>query len=171
MLGFAALILAAASAPADTSPTLTSSTPWWEKVTYTISGDGAQSCQYNSSIAGARACDPHEASSPVSAASGSTGSYTKITIERRFTPAGAPHPVGLESGDTLLGGQVMAIAIDEAGTVRSCKVLAASGDVRPAYNCEAARAERFEASAERAAPKLRQAFMTIVVYGHEEYLA
>lgn len=172
MLGLAAMILAAASA--DASPALTSHTPWWEKVTYTIIGDSAQqSCQYESSIAGARNCDSDEASSPLrpAASDATTGTFTKITIERRFTPAGAPHPGGLEPGDTLLGGQIMALAIDTAGTVRGCKVLAASGDVRPAYGCDDVRAERFEASAGRATPEVRQAFMTIVVYGHEEQLA
>ena len=170
MLGLAALILAATSA--DASPALTSKTPWWEKVTYTISGDGAQSCQYQSSLAGARICDADESSGGMEgAASGSTGTYTKITIERRFTPGGQPDRVRIESGDTLLGGQVMALAIDGAGTVRGCEVLVASGDVRPAYGCAQARAERFEASAERSEPQVRQAYMTIVVYGHEEYLA
>lgn len=169
MLGLAALILAAASANA--SPTLTSASPWWEKITYTISGDGArQSCVFESSLAGARSCDSDERSSPIRAASGSTASYTKISIERRFTPRGEGDPLRLEPGDTLLGGQVMALAIDGTGAVRSCQVLAASGDVRPAYSCSQARAERFEASA-RETSQVRQAFMTILVYGHEENLA
>lgn len=169
MLGLAALILAAASANA--SPELTPASPWWEKITYTISGDGAQqSCVYQSSLAGARSCDSDEQSSPIRARSGSTGTYTKITIERRFTPPGGPDPLSLEAGDTLLGGQVMALAIDGTGAVRSCQILAASGDVRPAYGCKQARAERFEASARETEP-VREAFMTILVYGHEEYLA
>lgn len=173
MLGLAALILAATSASAGASPALTLVAPWWEKVTYTINGDGAQqACVYETSLAGARSCeDDHTFSHAKSAASGSTGSYTKITIERRFNPGGVPDPLSLEAGDTLLGGQIMALAIDGTGAVRDCQVLAESGDVRPAYSCREARAERFEAGAGRETPKVRQAFMTIVVYGHEEYLA
>ncbi|HEU5481653.1 MAG TPA: hypothetical protein VFU80_00975, partial [Sphingomicrobium sp.] len=92
MLSLAALVLAAAS----TSPTpmLTSASPWWEKVTYTISGDGAQqSCQYESSVgvAGDGVCDDEPSGAIQSAASGgATGAYTKITIERRFTPGAQP---------------------------------------------------------------------------------
>lgn len=169
MLGLAALILAAASANA--SPALTSASPWWEKITYTMTGDGAQqSCVYESSLAGARSCDRDEGSSPVEAASGPTSSYTKITIERRFTPGSQPDRGSLEKGDTLLGGQVMALAIDGTGAVRGCEILAASGDIRPAYSCKEARAERFDASA-RGNTQVRQAFMTILVYGHEEHLA
>jgi hypothetical protein len=173
VLGLAALILTAASASADASPALTSVAPWWEKVTYTINGDGAQqACIYQSSLAGARSCNDGEAFSHAkSAASGSTGSYTKITIERRFNPGAQPEPLSLEAGDTLLGGQVMALAIDGTGAVRSCQVLAASGGVRPAYSCREARAERFEAGAARGTPQVRHAFMTILVYGHEEHLA
>lgn len=169
MLSLATLVLAAAAA--GSSPALTSATPWWEKITYTMSGDGGhQYCVYQSSLAGARSCDDEESSSPVAAASGSTGSYTKITIERRFTPAPRPDPGTLQSGDTLLGGQVMALAIDGAGEVRSCKVLAASGKVRPAYSCNQARAERFDAATTKHS-RVRQAFMTILVYGHEGHLA
>lgn len=169
MLGLVSLILAAASA--NPSPALTSASPWWEKITYTMTGEGAQqSCVYQSSLAGARSCDGDEESSPVEAASGSAGSYTKITIERRFNPGQEPERASLQKGDTLLGGQVMAIAIDGAGAVRSCKVVAASGDLRPAYSCREARAERFDASARRN-EQVRQAFMTILVYGHEENLA
>ena len=168
MLGLAALILAAASANA--SPALTSASPWWEKITYTMTGGGGQqSCIYQSSLAGARRCAGDEDSSPVGAKS-ATGAYTRITIERRFTPGLQPDRGGLESGDTLLGGQVMALAIDGTGAVRSCKILAATGDVRPAYSCNEARAERFEASA-RESLQVRQGFMTILVYGHEGQLA
>ena len=170
MLGLA-LILAAASTNA--MPALTSTSPWWEKVTYTISGDGGQqACRYESSLGGARSCDDLGDSAPFGgAASGSQGTYTKITIERRFTPGSRPDPGTLQSGDTLLGGQVMALAIDESGSVQGCKVLAASGDVRPAYGCAEARAEKFSASAASDATELRQGYMTIMVYGHEEYYA
>lgn len=167
MLGLAALILAAA--PSGPSPALTPIAPWWEKVTYTISGD-RESCEFESSVAGGRGCDAAEASSPIRAATSSAGSYAKITIERRFTPD-RPDPVSLNPGDTLLGGKVIALAIDAAGAVRNCRVVGASGELRPAYDCDEARAERFEASAGRATPQVRQGFMTILAYGHEEQLA
>lgn len=172
MLGLASLILAAASANASANapPGLTSASPWWEKITYTMAGGGGQqSCVYQSSLARARSCADGEDSSPVDSGS-TTGAYTRITIERRFTPGLQPDPGKLASGDTLLGGQVMALAIDGSGAVRSCKVLAASGDVRPAYSCKEARAERFEASA-RESQQVRDGFMTILVYGHEGQLA
>ena len=170
MLGFAALFLAAASAQA--APSLTSGVPWWERVTYTMSGEGSQqACQYESSLGGTRRCDSEEASSPIKASSSGSGTYTKITIERRFTPGGQPDPVRLESGDTLLGGQIMALAIDDAGSVKSCKIVGASGQVRPAYGCDEARAERFQASAGRSSEQVHQGFITIVVYGHEGYMA
>ena len=167
VLGFAVLALTAA-APAP-SPALTPIAPWWERITYTISGD-QEACQFESSLAGGRSCDAAEASSPIRAATSSTGSYAKITIERRFTPD-RPDPVSLNPGDTLLGGRVMVLAIDATGAVRSCQVVGASGELRPAYGCDEARAERFEASAGRAQPQVRHAFMTILAYGHEEHLA
>jgi len=170
VLGLAALMLATA-ASAEASPSLVSSSQWWEKITYTMSGEAEQqSCVYESSLTGSRTCDESEPSSPVSAAGGSVGSYTKITIERRFSPGDQPHKLPLQPGDTLLGGQVMALAFDEKGAVRGCKILAASGEVRPAYSCASARAERFEASATRGNEQVRQGLMTIVVYGHEEEL-
>ena len=109
MLGLAALFLAATSAGA--SPSLVSTASWWEKVTYTISGDGRQSCIFESSLgaASAEACDDEESSEVRRAAGKSDGSYTKITIERRFSPGGQIEPFKLETGDTLLGGQVLAL--------------------------------------------------------------
>ena len=76
-------------------------------------------------------------------------------------------------GDTLLGQQVMALAIDSVGKVRGCTVVVRSGDVMPEYGCEEAKAERFQASAsaEPAAVATRQGYMTILIYGHEEQLA
>jgi len=169
VLGLAALILAAATA--NTSPGLSSASPWWEKFTFTMTDDGTQqSCQYRSSvsIAGSQGCGEDESSAPMKhEASGPTGTYTKITIERRFTPGAAPDPVRLEAGDTLLGGQVMAIAINDVGAVSSCEVVSASGEMKPPYGCDEVRSERFEAS--RAMPDSRQGVMTVLVYGHEEY--
>lgn len=172
MLGLAAALLAAASTASATPPMLTTSS-WWEKVTYTISDDGEhQACRYESSIAtgSGDVCDEEDATSPVqAAASSSTGAYTKITIERRFTPGDRPDPGTLQSGDTLLGGQMMELAIDSSGTVSGCKVVASAGEIRPAYGCKEARTERFEAAA-RSQAQMVQGFMTILVYGHEEHL-
>jgi hypothetical protein len=171
VLGLAALVFAAASVNA--SPSTTSVSPWWERITWTFSGDGAQqSCKFESSLDGRTTCDREDESGPtISGGSGSAGSYTKITVERRFTPAGRPDRVSLQSGDTMLGGQIIALAIGTDGAVHSCRIIGASGDVQPPYGCREARAERFEASAGRETPEVRQAFMTVVVYGHEEYLA
>lgn len=172
MLGPVALALAAATA--SPTPSLASTSPWWERVVYTIGEDGAeQSCLYESSFDGsARNCDDVGATgeAPPAAAS-SAGSYAKITIERRFVPGGDPDRGDLHAGDTLLGGQVMALSIDSAGAVKGCRVVSASGDVRPAYGCDQARAERFQASAARGMANEQQAYLTILVYGHEEYLA
>lgn len=172
VLGFAALILAAASAPADASPSLTSATPWWEKVTYVIGIDGEQqACRYESSIGQSRSCGD-DSSSALARTPSSATAYTKITIERRFTPGSAPERIDLHSGDTLLGGQIMSLAIGGGGEVRSCNVVGRSGDVRPDYGCDQLRAERFQASASRArSAEVRQGFMTILVYGHKESLA
>ena len=171
MLGLAALILAAATA--NTSPSLASATPWWEKFTFTMTEDGTQqACQYKSSdsIAGASGCGDEDSSTSMKhETSSSTGTYTKITVERRFTPGTAPDPVKLEAGDTLLGGQVMAIAISGTGAVSSCKVVSEAGKMQPPYSCDEARSEKFEARAEGADSEMRHGVMTVLVYGHEEY--
>jgi len=169
VLGLAALILAAATANAPTG--LSSASPWWEKFTYTMTEDGTQqSCQYKSSVSylSSQGCDDGDGSEPmIHATSGSTGTLTKITIERRFTPGTAPNPVALETGDTLLGGQIMAIAIDSAGVVSSCEIVGASGKLKPPYGCDEVRTERFEADAN--SPDGREGVITVLVYGHEEY--
>src|SRR3546814_1476945 len=105
-------MLAAASPTPIPSPALTLTAPWWEKFTFTMTGDGMQqACQYATSLpsAGAPGCgdDSADASgADVQPASISGGSYTRITIERRFTPATQPEPVKLETGDILLGEQI-----------------------------------------------------------------
>lgn len=170
MLGLAALILAAAASPA---PALASASPWWEKFTFTYDSGGAQqSCRYQTSLAmapDAAACDSDEPDSPTAhQARASTGSYTKISIERRYTPGLQPEPLKLATGDTLLGGQIMALSIDDGGTVRSCRVVGETGDVKAPYGCAEARGERFEASASHVS-QLRHGLMTVLVYGHEEY--
>jgi hypothetical protein len=169
VLGLAALALATA-APADASPGLSLSSPWWDRITYTIAADGAeQSCRYESSRDGAEACDS-DGPPPEVTAGGASASLTKITIERRFNPDG-PLPPRTETGDKLLGQQVMELAIGKEGAVQACRIVGASGEVKPFYGCEEVRAERFEASANQVSAQVRHAFMTILVYGHEEYIA
>jgi hypothetical protein len=173
VLGLAALVLAAATANPSTA--LTTASPWWEKFTFTMSNDGAQqSCQFESSnpAVATSSCEEDEAASPGEEQSSVVaGPYTKITIERRFTPASQPDPVILETGDTLLGSQVLSLAIDRAGAVSNCAIVGKSGEVNPPYGCDEARTERFEASADRAPAQVRHGFMTVLVYGHEEYPA
>ena len=164
MLKLAALAVAAAS---TASPTLVANAPWWEKVTVTIAGDGMpQACEYRAShgAGAASECDVVDAPStsgvsPSAAKSmGANDQFTKITFERRFIPGNsAPAKPNLQPGDTLLGGQVMALAIDEAGSVT------------PDYGCDEAVAEKFQASAGQTASP--QGFMTVLVYGHQENVA
>ena len=177
MLKLAALAVAAASTAS--SPTLVSNASWWERVTVTIAGDGKpQGCEYRASHGGGASsqCDVVDApsTSGVSKAAatptGASDQFTKITFERRFVPGiTQPAQLNLQAGDTLLGGQVMALAIDEAGSVNGCKVVAKAGSVTPDYGCDEVTAERFRASAGEAAPP--QGFMTILVYGHQENVA
>ena len=174
MLKFAAFAAAAASV-ASPPVTLSSSAPWWEKVTVTIAGDGTpHSCQYQSSlIAGeAQKCDVEaEAQSLGAGKSGSKDELTSITFERRFTPNAQPTSAKVEAGDTLIGGQVLALAIDEAGAVSGCKVVASAGGMTPDYGCAEAKAERFQASARSEAEAGRQGYLTVLVYGHAENVA
>ena len=173
-------VLAAAAASATTSPALVSTAPWWEKVTVTIAGDGKpQSCQYEASHPGSAssecAVEDAQAGSVAEAAKTTTGSldqFTKITFERRFIPGDTqPTKAEIQPGDTLLGGQVMALAIDKAGEVQGCKVVARAGDVAPDYGCDEATAEKFEASVGDHSEPPAQGYMTILVYGHQENLA
>ena len=173
MLSLAAMLLAAASAAS--SPALTSTAPWWERITVTTSADGSQqSCRYETNLAGKgpESCDVKGAPADVKRTSGRTGgTQIKITFERRFTPGRQPDLGSLKPGDTLLGGQVMMLAIDGEGAVRACDVVAESGDARPAYGCDEVRAERFKASAGRGASEARLGYLTVLVYGHEEQVA
>ena len=178
MRKIAALILASAAgalgatASASTSPTLVSNAPWWEKITVTLSGDGKpEACRYETSLkAAAEDCDvASSAASMATKASESKGEVTRITFERRFTPGAPPTKPALAAGDTLLGGEMMALAIDRHGAVKDCKVIAQSGEMRPQYSCDDATAERFQASV--GAPKAeRDGYMTILVYGHSEHM-
>jgi len=116
------------------------------------------------------------ASAASAAASGkpagqSKAGVTTITFERRFSPGAAP-PVAppIETGDKLLGKQIMALAIDGKGKVTGCKVVTSIGDTGLSYGCDDAANETFEAAAAEGTP-YRQGFMTIIVYGHSEQVA
>ncbi len=179
MLGLAALLVAAtpasipAATPADTprvmtTQALTTTSPWWEKITYTFA-KGSQSCLYESNLpqSPAQSCGTRRSAEAHDASSRLGSTFTKITIERRFSPAENGANAALNARETLLGGRVMALAIDGNGRVRSCTVVAVSGGMEPPFGCREARGERYEASTGH----LRQAVMTVLVYGHEEHLA
>ena len=185
MLKLAALLIASAAAVAGTAATATSSTDtlnsstaWWEKVTVTLDGDGKpEACRYETSLtpAAMEPCDVDsgQAAMASDAGSNSKGEVTRITFERRFTPAAMPVTPSMQPGDLLLGGAVMALAIDGKGAVAGCKVVSTSGSVTPQYGCDEASAERFDASA-ATDPHLRaparEGYMTILVYGHSEHV-
>ncbi|HEY8593093.1 MAG TPA: hypothetical protein VIL42_09555 [Sphingomicrobium sp.] len=181
MLKIAALIIASAAGSLATAATTSSSeamlashSPWWEKVTVTMSGDGnPQSCRYETSVkpSATEHCDVASTqAAAIGKSSSGDGTVTRITFERRFTPGETPVKPELSTGDTLLGGQVMAINIGNDGKVKGCKVVAMSGAMRPEYSCADASAERFEASLGTGKPTERQGYMTIIVYGHSEYM-
>ena len=172
MLGLAALMLAAATP--DITPSLNSAEPWWERITYTLGAKGPpQGCLYEASFAEPENCaeDESGAATMRKASAPGHGSYTKITIERRFTPEREPARVQLAAGDTLLGGQIIALAIDSSGAVQQCKVVGSSGELSSPYGCDEARSERFKAAASRDPSALRQGYMTVLVYGHEGHIA
>jgi len=165
----------AASAP-KSSDALSSTAPWWEKVTVTIAGNGkAQSCRYETSLkpnAGAECDVTGDQASLASSGGGSNKSdVTRITFERRFTPGAQAAKSELSPGETLLGQQVMALAIDSAGSVKGCKIVSADGAMTPDYGCKEAQAEKFEANAAKAvAAAGHEGFLTILVYGHAEHV-
>lgn len=179
MLKIAALVLAsaagalAATASASSTSTLVSTAPWWEKVTVTLDGNGkAESCRYETSLKpDSQFCDVgSDEAAMASKESSPKGEVTRITFERLFTPGVAPTKADLQEGDTLLGGQVMALAIDPRGTVKDCHIVAASGAMRPQYSCDDATAERFQASVSGAQKATHEGYMTILVYGHSEHM-
>ena len=172
MLKLAALAFAASTTlatPQASETPLDATGPWWEKITVTMTGDGKpQSCRYESSIGGADACAVEGADPKDAAKSNNSEEFTKITFERRFTPgAKLPDIDKLHPGDTLIGGSIMALAIDAAGSVKGCKVIATHGGVKPDYGCEEAAAEKFAASTNAPGEPV-QATMTVLVYGHSE---
>ena len=169
MLAFFAAALAA-STP---SPALEASMPWWEKVTVTVDNKGEQqSCFYETSLSstGAEDCDDETASAIEIRGDGQSGLFSKVTIERRFSPGNRLDAGRLEPGDQLLGRQVMHLTIDAKGSIQSCHVVSTSGDAPPNYDCDEARKEQFRAQANDNA-SARQAFMTILAYGHTEEIA
>lgn len=168
-------LLAAALAASASPPTLEASVPWWERITVTVDDKGTQqSCQYQFSLSpkGAEACDEEMAAS-VQPRTGKapTGVFSKLTYERRFSPGAKLDSGRLQAGDKLLGQQVMFLTIHPGGSIESCRVVATSGEMRLAYDCEEAKAEQFRAQASSATGPARQAFMTILVYGHQEQIA
>ena len=178
MRKIAALILASAAgalgatATASNTSTLVSNAPWWERITVTLSGDGnAQACRYETSLKTTpEACDVSSSAAGMTKASAPKGEVTRITFERRFTPGAAPAKPNLQTGDTLLGGEMMALAIDPHGAVKDCKMVAQSGEMRPEYSCDDATGERFQASYGAKDAPAREGYMTILVYGHSEHM-
>ena len=171
MLAFVAALLAASTS----APALEASVPWWERITVTVDHQGKQqACHYQSSLSasGPKACDHDMASSiPAIGAKGSAGLYSKLTFERRFSPGARLDSGRLHVGDKLLGQQVMFMTFGAGGTIASCRVVGASGDLVPAYGCDEAKAEQFRVPASAPSSAPRQAFMTILVYGHQEQIA
>jgi hypothetical protein len=167
--------LALASTTAHAPSTLTSAVPWWERVTVTVTDDGqAHSCRYESSLRPNNGQDCAVVANRAATAqgAGARDQYTRITFERRFSPGAAPDTAAPQAGETLLGGRVMALAIDAKGAVKGCKVVATSGSMAPQYGCDDLAAERFEASASNARAPMasREGTMTILVYGHSEHI-
>ena len=177
-LALVALVAASTQAIAATTstkaePALSSTAPWWEKVTVTIAGDGKSNCRYETSLVpdGSKDCDVvGDAKSLGSGKASAKDQFTRLTFERRFSPGAMPQEAALQTGDTLLGRQVMSLAIDAGGKVKGCRVVATSGDVTPAYGCADAQSERFEASAVTTGVEARVGYMTVLVYGHEEHV-
>ena len=172
MLGcLAAALAASTAAPASATPepaVLEAAAPWWERITVTVDGEGTQqSCRYETSAAGARACDAARSASIRSSGNGTAGQFKKLTFERRFSPGDKLDAGTLQPGDTLLGRQVMFLTIDARGAIDSCRIVSSSGDAPPDYGCEEVKKEQFRAEATAA----RQAFLTVLAYGHSESVA
>jgi hypothetical protein len=167
------LTLLALPAAAVAAAPLPSSNSWWEKVTVKMTGEGeAQGCQYQSSRAdaGRADCKVVGASDLAKDASASQGGFA-ITFERRFSPGeSAPGEAVMQTGDKLLGSQVMALAIDSAGKVSGCQIVNATGETGLSYGCKEAANEQFAANAGQGTSRDRHGFMTILVYGHSEHV-
>lgn len=171
----AALALASASASTHSPETLTAAGPWWERVTVLVADNGeTRSCRYESSLEpnANKDCSVVGAAAASSAKrDGAKDQFTRLTFERRFSPGSKPDMV-LQPGETLLGGRLMALAIDPKGAVKDCQVVSTSGSVTPQYGCSELEAERFEASVggQHASAAPREGYMSIMVYGHSEHV-
>lgn len=165
--------IALASASAQPSSSLLSTNSWWERVTVTVNGEGqAQSCLYQTSQQPNRPKTCDVVSSQAAMATGEKGAkdqYTRITFERRFTPGQTPTATDLQPGETFLGGQVMALAINPTGAVNGCRVVATSGSMLPEYGCDEASAERFQ-SGSRGQAAATEGYMMVLVYAHAEHV-
>lgn len=159
--------------PSARSEALSSTAPWWEKLVLTVGDEGAaQSCLYETSVepGAIKECNVVDESGAVPASAALPEQMTRITFERRFSPVASLADSEVGAGDTLLGKAVLALAIDKAGRVRGCKVVA-SGGTKPDYSCKEAVAEKFEASVSTQTKPLRVATLTILVYAHQEQIA
>lgn len=170
LLAALALASGTTAAPSNQLP----ADPWWERITVTLGGDGqSNACEYTSS-SGEHSNDCTIGGADASSAAGSSHrqALTRITFERRFSPGAMPTATSdVQAGDTLLGREVMALAIDPRGSVKDCKVVATSGQMMVDYGCAEAQAERFQAGAARDSGAARQGYMTVLVYAHEEHVA
>ena len=181
---FAAALAASVQSPANGTPAtetraddttiLESSVPWWERITVTVDDNGKQqSCRYEISLSpsGAEACDAQIAAGMKGIRGPSTtGVFSKVTFERRFSPGRQLDSGHLQPGDMLLGRQVMFLTLDAKGQIESCHVVAKSGEATTDYGCDDAKKEQFRAQAS-ADPSVRQGFMTVLAYGHTEQVA
>jgi hypothetical protein len=163
------------SASALSATTLTSDASWWERVTVTVTDDGQpQSCHYESSLQpnDAQSCDVDSSQAGMAKLASSKDEYTRITFERRFSPGAKVAAQTLQPGETLLGGQVMALAIDARGAVKNCRIVATTGAVSPQYGCDEVAAERFDASVTsgKSGAPAREGFLSVIVYGHSEHV-
>jgi hypothetical protein len=162
----------AVEAPAVEADVLEANVPWWERITVTVDDRGKQqSCRYETSLvpSGADSCNEEMAAS-LKSVSGPTGVYSKVTFERRFSPGRQLDSGKLQPGDTLIGRSVMFLTLDASGAIASCHVVATSGETSGTYGCEEAKKEQFRAQASADAGA-RQAFMTILAYGHTEHMS
>jgi hypothetical protein len=171
----AALALASGSAHSPTA--LNSTAAWWERVTVLVADNGqTQSCRYESSLqpAAGQDCTVDGAEAATAKSAGAKDQFTRLTFERRFSPGAKPDIQQLAPGETLLGGRLMALAIDAKGAVKNCQVLATSGSVTPQYGCDDLAGEHFEASVggahAHASAAPREGYMSILVYGHSEHV-
>jgi hypothetical protein len=152
---------------------LDASVPWWEKITVTVDDKGKQrSCHYEASYeeVGIATCDEEMAASLPSGGRSTAGLVSKLTFERRFSPGGKPDNGNLRPGDELLGKKVIFLTLDAKGAIETCEVVATAGDAPGSYGCDDLRNEQFQAEpSENSGP--RQAFITVLAYGHMEQLS